>query len=67
MKLPGGSDSKESACKVGDLGSIPGQKDPLEKKMTTHSNIPGWRILWTRGDQWTIVHKVTKSWMRLSD
>ena len=24
MGLPGGSDSKESACSVGDLGSIPG-------------------------------------------
>ena len=23
-KLPGGSDGKESACKAGDLGSIPG-------------------------------------------
>ena len=24
MGFPGGSDSKESACNVGDLGSIPG-------------------------------------------
>ena len=24
MGFPGGSDSKESACKVGDLGSLPG-------------------------------------------
>ena len=24
MGFPGGSDGKESACKVGDLGSIPG-------------------------------------------
>jgi len=24
MGLPGGSDSRESACSVGDLGSIPG-------------------------------------------
>ena len=28
MVFPGGSDSKESACNVGDLGSIPGQEDP---------------------------------------
>jgi len=27
-----------------------GQEDPLEKEMTTHSSIPGWRILWTGGD-----------------
>ena len=24
-----------------------GQEDPLEKKMTTHSSILAWRILWT--------------------
>ena len=31
MGFPGGSDSKESACNAGDLGSILGQEDPLEK------------------------------------
>ena len=31
MGFPGGSDSKESGCNVGDLGSIPGWEDPLEK------------------------------------
>ena len=34
-----GSDSKGSACNAGDLGSIPGQEDPLEKGMATHSSI----------------------------
>ena len=24
-----------------------GQEDPLEEEMATHSNILGWRILWT--------------------
>ena len=39
---PGGSDGKESACDAGDLGSIPGSEDPLEKGMATHSSIlPG--------------------------
>ena len=34
----GGSDGKESACKVGDLDSIPGgQGDPLEKGMLSIS------------------------------
>ena len=28
----------------GDLDSIPGWEDPLEKEMTTHSSIPAWRI-----------------------
>ena len=25
----------------------PGQEDPLEKEMATHSSILGWRIPWT--------------------
>ena len=45
--LPCGSDSKGSACSSGDLGSISGWKDPLEKRMATHSSILAWRIPWT--------------------
>ena len=38
----GGSDGKESACNVGDMGSIPrGHEEPLEKGMTTDSSMPG--------------------------
>ena len=47
MDFPGGSDSKESACNAGDLGLIPGQEDPLEKGVATHSRILVWRIPWT--------------------
>ena len=43
----GGSEVKASAYNVGDLGLIPGQEDPLEKEMVTHSNILAWRIPWT--------------------
>ena len=32
---------------VEDLGLTPGQEDPLEKEMPTHSSILAWRILWT--------------------
>ena len=33
MGFPGGSDSKESACNVGDLGSLPGLgRSPGEEK-----------------------------------
>ena len=40
--FPGGSNRKESACHVGDLGSIPGVRRSLEKGMATHSsNLPG--------------------------
>ena len=45
--FPGGSDGKESACNVGDLGSIPVGKIPLEKGLATHSSILAWRIPWT--------------------
>ena len=42
--FPGGSDGKESAYNVGDLGSILGWEDPLEKGMTTHLSMLAWRI-----------------------
>ena len=32
---------------AGDLSSIPGLEDPLEKGMTTYSSILAWRIPWT--------------------
>ena len=41
MGFPGSSDGKEFACNVGDLGSM-----PLEKEMTTRSTILAWRSLW---------------------
>ena len=44
----GGSDGKESACDVGDPGSIPGLGRSLEEGMATHSSILAWRIPWTR-------------------
>ena len=44
---PCGSAGKESACKVGDLGLIPGLGRSLEKEKVTHSSILAWRIPWT--------------------
>ena len=44
LGFPCGLAGKESACNVGDLGSIPGYKDPLKKVKATHSSILGWRI-----------------------
>ena len=38
---------KESACNMGDLGSIPSSGRPLKKGMATHSSILAWRITWT--------------------
>ena len=40
---------KESAYNAGDLGSIPGQEDLLEKGMAIHSCILAWEIHGQRG------------------
>ena len=47
MSFPDGSDSKESACNVGDSGLIPGSGRPLEVDLTTHSSILAWMCPWT--------------------
>ena len=47
LGFPDGSDGKESACNAGYLRSLPGQEDPLEEGMATHSSILAWRIPWT--------------------
>ena len=44
---PCGSNDKESACNAGDLGSTLRQEKPVEKRITTHTNILAWRIPWT--------------------
>ena len=44
MGFPGSSTGKESACNAGDLGSILGWEDPLEKGTATHSSILARRI-----------------------
>ena len=60
MGFPGSSAGKESACNVGDLGSIPGLGRSPGEENATHSSILAWRIPWTG-------HGVTKSQTRLSD
>ena len=45
--LHGISDGKESAYKAGDIGLIPGWREPLEEGMATHSSNLAWRIPWT--------------------
>ena len=39
---------KHLPANAGDLGSILGQEDPLEKEMATHSSILAWEISWTK-------------------
>ena len=57
MGFPGGSDSKESTCSVGDLG----QEDPLEEGMATHCSFLAQRIPWTEEPKWATVHGVAES------
>ena len=59
--FPGGSDSKDSTCKAGDLGWIP------EESMTAHSSILAWRISMDRGAWRATVHGVAKCWKRPGD
>ena len=42
-----GSDGKESACNVGDMGSILGSGKSAGEGMAIHSSILAWRIPWT--------------------
>ena len=44
LGFPCGSAGKESACNAGDLGSIPGWENALEKGKVTHSSILVWKI-----------------------
>ena len=46
-----------SAEGIRDMGLIPGQKDPLEEGMATHSSILAWRIPQTE-DSNRLVHRV---------
>ena len=39
LDFPSGSDSKETACKAGDPGSVPGKGRAPEEGMATHSGI----------------------------
>ena len=47
MGFPGGSAGKESACNVGDLGSIPGLGRSAGEGKGYPLHILAWRIPWT--------------------
>ena len=65
--FPGDSDSKESTCSIGDLGSIPGSGRPPGG---SHGHPLQYSCLenpMDRGAWQAIVHGVTKSQTQLSD
>ena len=55
--FPGGSDSKESDCSVGDLGSIPGSEDHPEKGTATCPSV----LTMDSGAWRAIVHGVART------
>ena len=65
--FPGGTDSKQSACKVGDLGLIPrsgrspgeGNGNPFQYSCLENSM--------DRGAWWATVHGIAKNWTPLND
>ena len=65
--LPGGSVVKNPLTNAGDMGSILGQEDLLEKEMATHSSIVAWRNPWTEEPGRPQSMGVTKSWTGLSN
>ena len=65
--FPGGSDGKESTCKAGDLGLIPGLGRFPGGGMATHSSILAWRIPTDRGAWRATVHGIAKIQTWLND
>ena len=76
----GGSNSKESTCNVGNLGSIPGLGRSLEESVATHSSTFAWRIPWTEdtgglqsmgsqrvGHDWATKHRTWSEQMLLEN
>ena len=58
---PGGSDSKEPACRVGDPGSIPGSGRSPGGGHDNPLQYSGLGNPMDRGAWWATVHGVTKS------
>ena len=67
LGFTGGSDSKESACNVGDLGSSPESGRSPEEGNGHLLHYSSLENPMNRGARWATVHGVTKSWTWLSD
>ena len=67
LGFPGGSVGKESACNVGDLGSIPGLRRSPGGGSDNPLQYSCWRIPMDRGAWWAAVHVFTKSQTGLSN
>ena len=66
MGFPDGSVVKNPSANAGNVGSIPGLGDPLEKEMATHSSILAWGIP-SSEEPGSLQSMGFKSWTRLGD
>ena len=64
---PGGSEVKASACNAGDLSSIPGSGRSTGEGNGNPSQYSCLENPMDGGAWWATVHRVAKSWTRLSD
>ena len=67
MGFPGGSDGKETACNVGDLGSISGSGRSLGEGNGNPLLYSCLENSMDRGAWWATVYEVTKRLTRLSN
>ena len=67
MGIPGVSDGQESACNVGDLGSVLGLGRSLGEGNGNPLHIPAWRIPMDREAWGAVVHGVAKNRTQLRD
>ena len=67
MVFPGGSLGKESACIVGDLGSVPGSGRSPEEGNGSSIEYSCLENSMNRGAWWATAHGVTESQTQLSD
>ena len=66
LGFPGSSNNKKSACNGGDLGLIPGLGRSLGEENGNPLQYSCLENPMDRGMWWLTVHRVTKSWTRLS-
>ena len=67
MGFPAGSDSKETSCNAGDLGSIPGSGRSLGEGNDFPLQYSCLENSMDRGAWWATVHEVAKGQTQLSD
>ena len=59
--FPNGSDSEESACHAGNMGSIPGSGRSPEERNGNPLQYPGRENSMDRGPPWATIHGVAKN------